>query len=57
MTISSEADAIAAMRQIHDKGPSIVVISSSNLGRPGYLLMFASRRTGAFPISSRYVMY
>lgn len=42
MTIATQADALKAMQILHDKGPTTVVLSSTNLGAEGVLLGLAS---------------
>ena len=42
MKIKTESDALEAMEKLHKKGPSTVVISSSNLGQEGQIICLAS---------------
>jgi len=45
MKISSEAEALVGVEKLHSRGPKTVVISSSELGKPGETLVsYASRR-------------
>ncbi|XP_067945737.1 pyridoxal kinase-like isoform X2 [Watersipora subatra] len=46
MKISTVADAVKAMRALHEKGPSTVVLSSRDLGDHENLVMLASERQG-----------
>jgi len=42
MKITNQAEALAAMQILHDKGPKTVVLSSTNLGSEGVLVSLAS---------------
>ena len=44
--VTNEAEALAAMGRLHDKGVGTVVLSSSDLGNDSSLIAFASTRTG-----------
>ena len=51
MKISNVDDAMKAMKMVHDKGPKIVVISSTDLGNKDHLLMLASQIQGETPMA------
>ena len=48
MQIATQADAFKAMQLLHDKGPTTVILSSTNLGAEGVLLGLASSVRGEF---------